>query len=287
MKKLKYKNYYKTLSLTEIEKFIKDLYFTLEDEMQILNNINRYSFETLYDLARVMIDIAKSHGYKLFSNDDDFYLEEIVYEIEGPLSAEVEPIYKSTHTKERAFMINVLGHMSNILYYPAVDYQDMYYEIEEDWNREMLASKEITSEEFDENEIILNEAKEELDVYSRSLIEISIPTLQSSFDIIKNNKPYQELLRLIKLIDNKPISLFINPFSEEVEFTNSMRIEYDFNNFLTEKYTMNLDESINNEGIGNACILTKLGIVNNIEKDIAPYVLLIEEVNKIIDNEFA
>jgi len=257
----------------------------MSDEMQVLNNINKHSFETLYDLAKIMVDIVEDSGFQLFASEDEFYLEEVVHYTTEPLSAECKSIIKSEHTKERSFMINVLGYMTTTLYYSSPNYQEMYYEMETD-NNESIHGDEITEEEYELNEIMLNEALEDLNSFEQSLPTVNSNDVQSSFNVIRNNEPYKELMRLINLIDNKPITLFVNPYAEEAEFTNSMRIEYDFDNLLTERYIDSLDDHINNDGIGNPCILTKLGFINNSKEEFKPYLLLIKELNKVIENEF-
>lgn len=281
--KLKTKRTFNLLPVKEIEQFIRDMYKTLNYEYDfILNNLNPYSFNTMYDLAETLLSTVLPFGYNIYldeNNTDEYYLATSLFVINQPRSVEVCSVIRSKKTLEKNFLLNVMGYMVSELQYPSVDdYRESHEERLMEWTFE------------DENGYSEQDIKEEADKllkFSNLLPKnLSISAIDKSFETLINKSVYENLVELIHQIDNIPLGDFELCIDDEVSFFVSMRIEYDFDNLLTENYTNEIDEIIDNSSISDPRQLIPLGDEIKEPLPFEPYIELIEELSKIVENEF-
>jgi len=277
--KLKNKRSFNLLKINNVDKFVRDLYKSLEYECEtILNNINPHSIETLYDLAQILYDTALSFDYNIgLTSGDEFYISSNNYEISQPYSIEVHLIVDSDSSIERDFVIMIISYMVWTLYYDSVEsYCDSQAEQLEEW-----------IENDPDGEITINdiaEANNELNKFNKLLTKnVKIVDITYLYNQLDNKEPYKHIVDLIILIGDITLDKFSFDIEEHARFQVAMRIEYNFNNILTEHYVNELDDYVNNSGIANPQTVSLLGMEVNEPIQFEPYIELIEELSKIVD----
>jgi len=283
-KKLEKKRYYETLSTIEVEEFIHNTFKTFEDFYEpMIHNISP-NVKSLFDLAKILIDVIKTEGYEIQEMDERYFATKIIWEVDGAHSISVKAIVDSKDSPAREFMIGIISHMTNVLYYtnPGQYLEHQYqmsierYEYDEEYD---------SKEEQEEMHKQIENDYEELEKFSK-IIEsrTPLPYLEILFNELTDTDPYDKIMKIVRRINSRPMSFYELPDNnEEVEFLEAIRIEYDWDNFLTDQYIQELDDRVNNIGISSAKEITQLGNELQEVMPFEPYLELINELSNIND----
>ena len=200
----------------------------------------------------MMINLAERHDYTVFTYDGEYFLKSLKTEIVSPYSIEIKDVVNYKDCIEREFMMGVFNYMMKELHYISFfDYDDFIYENEV----EMIVSSGDPLTEED------NEALKKLDHDNnvfKSLTKVfehivEFSDLMIIFDSMnkKTQKKYQCIIDNLNNIQGVPISLFHAPNDdgEETSFMEAFRIEYDFDNAITEANIRYIDDHVNNFGL--------------------------------------
>jgi len=252
----------------------------------MIHNISENN--TLLDLAHALVEASEINGYNLLEQDDHYILSKQVFEVDQPYSIEVKSVFEKRKSKKRDFMILIIKHMLNNLFFPDPS-EYIYYVhenedtgLEENWNDLDIIDLENAKQTlyFDKKEL------EDFTEKVRGPVELFI--LEIEYQDMRVKKPFTRIMDLLRSINNYPITMFLSGVNndEGTEFTAAFRIEYNFDNVLTEEYVRMTDETINNNWFSEPVEITRLGEKEIEFPEFMPYVELMLEMRKIIENEF-